>query len=133
MIGVPLPDNEAGNQFCVGVQRDESPDIAKSTNAVCIFPFCTHESPNLINFDLLARKLAHFGVHDLLTAFANADAKPHDGIAVNAGDALNTANAIAFCQHGDCQCLLFCGEIVCHKVIDFLVDAARIELAADWG
>jgi hypothetical protein len=43
-----------------------------------------NEAPDFITLDLLACQAAHFAVHDLLATFANADAKPHDGITVNA-------------------------------------------------
>ena len=62
---------------------------------------------NLVHFNQAAIQIAELFVHDALAAFANADAKPHDGITVNACYALNGANAVPFAEQADCLRLLF--------------------------
>jgi len=52
-------------------------------------------------------QVPHFVVHDLLAGLADANAKPQDGISVNACHALNAANAVPLYQHGDRQRFLF--------------------------
>ena len=41
-------------------------------------------------------QFAHLLIHDLLARLADANAETHDGVAVNARDALNAADAGAF-------------------------------------
>src|SRR5688572_1868633 len=65
------------------------------------------ESPDFIHFDFLTGKLAHRLVHEIAARHANADAKPHHGVAMNAGGALSTANRVPFAKKGDRQSLLF--------------------------
>ena len=48
----------------------------------------------------------------LSAATADASAKAHDGIAVNAGDALGSANAHAFGEAGNDLDLLVAGKVV---------------------
>ena len=120
MIQVALADDERGNQLRVSVQGDKGPDIAISPNAVSILAFGADEAPNLVHFDLFAGQTAHLGIHDLTASLANTHTQAHDGIAMNAGHALNAADAVTLSQHGDRQHFLFGWKVVCHIV--FFVD-----------
>jgi hypothetical protein len=68
--------------------------------------FLTYESPNLIELKMLARQIAELGVHELLAPLTDANAKPHDCVAVNACDTLYGPNAGAFRQQADYRRLL---------------------------
>ena len=93
MVGVALANNERRNQLCVRIQRNKRPDIAISTGAAGVLLLRADESPNFVNFNLLAGQAAHFLVHDFLAGFADAQRQTANRVAVNAGDAFNGADA----------------------------------------
>jgi hypothetical protein len=101
VISVALADNERRNQFRVRVQCDKSPNIAIRASLCRILPLRTNETPNLINFNLIAFQSAHFLILDFGTGRADANAKPHDGIAMNASYAFNGADGTAFAEQAD--------------------------------
>jgi hypothetical protein len=56
------------------------------------FLLCADESPNLIHFDLFAGQAAHFSSM-ILQALPTRTRKAHNRVLVDAGDALNGADA----------------------------------------
>jgi len=101
LVTVAFTDNERRYQLCLRVQADESPNVAIEPGPASVLLLRADESPNLIHFDLEAAQAAHLGIEDLLAAFANTHAKPHDGIAVDARNPLNASDAGTFAEHGN--------------------------------
>jgi hypothetical protein len=85
------------------------PPSRLSANAGRILALGPNEAPNFIAFDLSARKAFHLLVLDYSARFANADAKAHNRVAVDASDALNGADAASLAKHGDCHYFVLCG------------------------
>lgn len=107
MVGIALADDERRNQFGVRVQRDKRPDIAIVSGAVGVLTLCTDEAPNLIHLDLLAFQAAHLFIHDLLAGITHTHAEIHNRVPIDAGHALNAADAVAFGKHGNHSDFLF--------------------------
>ena len=116
MVGVALADDERWNQLGVRVQRDERPDIAVRPGLAGVLLLRADEPPNLVNLDLLAGEVPHLFVHDFLAGGPDADAEVHYRVAVDAGYALDAADARAFAQHGDDSDLLIGCQYVCHNL-----------------
>src|SRR5204862_4152100 len=98
VIRVTLSNDERGNQLRVRVQGDERPYVADSGEIIPaggVLSFLPDEPPYLIDFDVLTAQAAHFAVHDLRGCLTHTNAQAHDRVAVNAGDALNGADAVA--------------------------------------
>jgi hypothetical protein len=55
--------------------------------------FLANESPNFIELEMLAGKIAHLDIQDSRAALPHANAEPHNGIAVHARNPLNGADA----------------------------------------
>jgi hypothetical protein len=87
MIQVALADDERRNQLCVRVQCDESLDVTQAFGSVTRFhviAFLADEPPYLLNLDILARQVAHLFVHDALAGVADAHAKTHNRVLIDA-------------------------------------------------
>jgi hypothetical protein len=68
--------------------------------------FLPDESPYLIELKIATTQVLHLGIKQHCATFSDFDAEPHDGIAVNARNPLNRANARTFCQCSDYRDLL---------------------------
>src|SRR3546814_815520 len=84
----PLPNAVGWNQLCGGVDCNERPHIA-NTRTIILLPdvalLLLNVGPDFVDLDALARKVAHFFVHQLGAAVAHLHHKPHDGVAVRVG------------------------------------------------
>jgi hypothetical protein len=122
-----IPNGESWNQLRFGIQSDPSPNVtghlAIDVDLLLIRILLLHsnEAPNLIDLDKLAGEIPQFFVHDALAPFAHADAKAHDGIAVNARHPFDASDAAAFAEHGDRHRLFIVAELVSH-IVSFVVD-----------
>jgi len=65
------------------------------------------ESPNLVHFDIAAVQSAHLLVKNPDAHFADTKTETHNGVAVDASNALNAADARALAKHGNYRRLLF--------------------------
>ena len=72
------------------------------------------KSPDFVKLDAVHLQIAHKRAVQFGAAFADTDAKAHDGVAVNAGQALGRADADALSESGDDVSLLVAGKNVCH-------------------
>ena len=89
-------------------KRNERINVANALFAVLdVLLFPTDESPTLIELQPFALQVAHQCVHKSRAALADANAWPHNRIAVNAGHSFNAAVADAFGQCAHCRDLLF--------------------------
>jgi hypothetical protein len=105
---IALPALERRNDFGIGVYRAKCPYIAKLKAIVwrTMTLFLADESPQFIELQLLARQVAHLPVQQRGTSPPNANAKPHNGVTMNASNALDRADAGTFCQCADYRYLL---------------------------
>lgn len=125
MVGVALPDSEGGNDLAVRVEGDPCPDISRSDSTfrrggvLVLFP---NESPDLVHFNPGGAQAVHLLVHDPGTGFTNALTKTHDSVTMDAGHALNGADAGTLGEHVHCEDFLFGSEVLGHNefVADFL-------------
>ena len=69
-------------------------------------------APDFVKLDAAGANADHHAVVQFGAAAPNALAKAHDGIAVNAGDALSGADALAFGKAGNDLNLLVAGKVV---------------------
>ncbi len=115
-----VANGERRDQLRFGVEGDPRPNIALraiGSGQLGGFLFHADEAPNLVNLDYTGVQVAEPFIHDLLAAFAHADAKAHDGVTVNAGHALDRPDAVAFAEHGDGGRFKFGGKFVAHLFV----------------
>jgi len=73
--------------------------ITVASGGIGMVALCANKTPNFIALNMRAFQTNHFLVEDFRATRADANTKPHDGITMHAGHALNAANGIAFGQH----------------------------------
>jgi hypothetical protein len=95
-----LADQERGNELRIRVHGDENPLIAEVGRIVFsdVSRFLHQERPDFIALDTAAGQLAHLVIHQSLRACASQDKQPHDGVAIESGQPLGTADRAAFQQ-----------------------------------
>ena len=76
------------------------------------FCFLPTIAPDFVQFQSAGANANHHAVMQFGAAASNAVTKAHDGIAVNAGNALSGADALAFGEAGDDCNLLVAGKVV---------------------
>jgi hypothetical protein len=99
-LRVPLAKFEGQHKFGVPLDADKGPSIAdlmKILIAVEALGFLFENiTPYLVTLHIGHRHVADLGFHESLAAFASGNQQLHDGLLVEARDALGAADAVSF-------------------------------------
>jgi hypothetical protein len=104
-FAVAFAHSVGGNQFRLGINRDEDPSIADLWRILSPYValFLLYESPNFITLNALALQVFHLRFHQSYAAFSRENQQAENGVAVQPRDALCATHARAFYQELDCQ------------------------------
>jgi hypothetical protein len=97
----PSANMEAGNEFRIGIERNERVRIAELATIHklrCPFLFHAHERPQFIQLEPLAVEVPHFTIHQFRAGVPDTNHEPHDRIAVDAGHPFDATKAVALYQ-----------------------------------
>lgn len=98
-----------------GAPRPNAANLVRIAHAD-VAVFLADVAPDFVKLQTVAAKVTHRAVHHGRAALSYTDSKAHDGIAVNARDALNGADAGTLSQSADDGDLLVGIEYVCHEI-----------------
>lgn len=100
---------ECRNELRIGVQCNKRSRITNTVRVVLfrhVLLLLSDVAPYLINLQLLARKIAQLLIHHFLTSIPDANAEPHNCVAMNIGDTLYRADGRTLNKTGDDRFLL---------------------------
>jgi hypothetical protein len=107
-----LADGIGGNQFSLGVNRDEHPSIADLWRILGFYMtlFFRDVSPNFIALDVLTAKILHLTVHQGYAALTRENQETENRVAMQLSDAFGATNTRTFDQELNCQQSFFFGH-----------------------
>jgi hypothetical protein len=131
-FAVPLADRIGRNQFRVGINANEHPCIPEFSGIIVfhVALFLANECPDFVALNVLAAEILHPRVHQVYAALPGKNEQTKDRVAVQVGNALDSANAGAFDQELNRQQSLIFGDD--HRSEEPLV-LFRVGLATLWA
>ncbi len=115
--GIPLPDEPAGDEFRIGIQRNPGQNVTPSFGLFLvhrILLLSSNEGPNLIALDALRGEVPKSLVLILRACRAEVALEFHDRGAMYAGHAGDRAEGISLHQRGNHSLPFLCAQLV-HK------------------